>query len=488
MATAPVLPGGFELPLEPRLPRLGSVDAVALEERAASLATRSIKRDSKMFALDLAIRVMDLTTLEGADTPGKVAALASKGIRPDPSDPNIPSVAAICVYPNLVPYAVARTKGTNVKVAAVATAFPSGQSSLEVKLLETREVVAAGAQEVDMVIDRGAFLSGHYAKVYDEIVRVKEICAGRAHLKVILETGELGTYDNVRRASLLAIAGGADFIKTSTGKLPTSATLPVTLCMLEVIRDVHEETGRVVRAARDAFANGWSGLRPSERAKYLFRIARLLQERSREFAVLESLNGGKPIRESRDVDVPLAAAHLFYYAGWADKLEYAFPNRKPRPIGVAGQIIPWNFPLLMLAWKIAPALAAGNTVVLKPAETTPLTALLFCDVVRQAELPAGVVNIVTGDGRTGAEIVAHPDVDKIAFTGSTEVGKAIQKALAGTDKRLTLELGGKAANIIFDDAPLDQAVEGIVNGIYFNQGHVCCAGSRLLVEESIYED
>ena len=203
--------------------------------------------------------------------------------------------------------------------------------------------------------------------------------------------------------------------------------------------------------------------------------------------MLESLNGGKPIKESRDVDLPLAAAHFFYYAGWADKLEYAFPNRRPRPVGVAGQIIPWNFPLLMLAWKIAPALAAGNTVVLKPAETTPLTALLFCDVVRQAELPPGVVNIVTGDGRAGAEIVKGA-VDKIAFTGSTDVGKAIQRELAGTGKKLTLELGGKAANIVFDDCALDQAVEGIVNGIYFNQGHVCCAGSRLFVQESIYED
>ena len=218
----------------------------------------------------------------------------------------------------------------------------------------------------------------------------------------------------------------------------------------------------------------------------MFRIARILAERSREFAVLESLNGGKPIKESRDVDLPLAAAHFFYYAGWADKLEYAFPNRKPKPLGVAGQIIPWNFPLLMLAWKIAPALAAGNTVVLKPAETTPLTALLFCDVLRQAELPPGVVNIVTGDGSTGAALV-DADVDKIAFTGSTDVGKAIQRRLAGTGKKLTLELGGKAANIVFDDCALDQAVEGIVNGIYFNQGHVCCAGSRLFVQESIYE-
>jgi aldehyde dehydrogenase (NAD+) len=257
--------------------------------------------------------------------------------------------------------------------------------------------------------------------------------------------------------------------------------------LAEVGQATKEEVDLAVRAARDAFTNGWSDISPAERAKYLFRIARILQERSREFAVLESLNGGKPIRESRDVDLPLSAAHFFYYAGWADKLEYAFPNRKPRPVGVAGQIVPWNFPLLMLSWKIAPALAAGNTVVLKPAETTPLSALLFCDVVRQAELPPGVVNIVTGDGRTGAELVKHEGVDKIAFTGSTEVGKAIQRELAGTGKRLTLELGGKAANMIFDDAALDQAVEGIVNGIYFNQGHVCCAGSRLLVQESISE-
>jgi aldehyde dehydrogenase (NAD+) len=257
--------------------------------------------------------------------------------------------------------------------------------------------------------------------------------------------------------------------------------------LAEVAQAGAEDVDRAVGAAREAFENGWGEASPAERAKYLFRIARILQERSREFAVLESLNGGKPIKESRDVDLPLAAAHFFYYAGWADKLEYAFPNRRPRPIGVAGQIIPWNFPLLMLAWKVAPALAAGNTVVLKPAETTPLTALLFCDVLRQAELPPGVVNILTGDGRTGAEIVKHPGTDKIAFTGSTEVGKAIQRELAGTGKKLTLELGGKAANIIFDDAALDQAVEGIVNGIYFNQGHVCCAGSRLFVQESIYE-
>ena len=245
MAKAPALPSGFELPLEPRLPRIGSIDAVAVEARAEDLARRSIKRESKVFALELAIRMMDLTTLEGADTPGKIAALASKAIRPDPRDPTIPSVAALCVYPNLVPHALERLRGSGVKVASVATAFPSGQTPLDVKVREVEEVVAMGADEVDMVIDRGAFLSGRYTKVYDEIARVKEAC-GDAHLKVILEVAELGTYDNVRRASLLAIAGGADFVKTSTGKLASAATLPVALVMLEAIRDVYEETGRMV--------------------------------------------------------------------------------------------------------------------------------------------------------------------------------------------------------------------------------------------------
>src|SRR5207244_3563255 len=257
--------------------------------------------------------------------------------------------------------------------------------------------------------------------------------------------------------------------------------------LAEIAQAGKADVDRAVKAAREAYAERWSQLRPSERAKYLFRIARILQERSREFAVVESLNGGKPIRESRDVDLPLAAAHFFYYAGWADKLEYAFPQRAPKPLGVAAQIIPWNFPLLMLAWKIAPALACGNTVVLKPAETTPLTAMLFTEVCRQAELPPGVVNIVSGDGSTGAHLVRSEGIDKVAFTGSTEVGKLIQRELAGRGVKLTLELGGKAANIVFDDAALDQAVEGIVNGIYFNQGHVCCAGSRLFVQESIAE-
>ncbi|WP_433613513.1 aldehyde dehydrogenase family protein [Dactylosporangium sp. CA-139114] len=243
-----------------------------------------------------------------------------------------------------------------------------------------------------------------------------------------------------------------------------------------------------VSAARHAFDTVWGPMPGRERAKYLYRIARIIQERGRELAVLESLDNGKPIRESRDVDIPLVAAHFFYYAGWADKLPYAGFGPDPRPLGVAGQVIPWNFPLLMLAWKIAPALAAGNTVVLKPAETTPLTALLFADICRQAELPPGVVNIVTGAGETGRLLVEHPGVDKVAFTGSTEVGRAIARAIAGTGKKLTLELGGKAANIVFDDAAVDQAVEGVVNGIFFNQGHVCCAGSRLLLQESIAGD
>ncbi len=248
-----------------------------------------------------------------------------------------------------------------------------------------------------------------------------------------------------------------------------------------------QDVDRAVRAARKAYDKVWGPMPGRDRAKYLYRIARLIQERSRELAVLESLDNGKPIRESRDVDLPLVAAHFFYYAGWADKLPYAGFGADPQPLGVAAQVIPWNFPLLMLAWKVAPALAAGNTVVLKPAETTPLTALLFAEICQQADLPAGVVNIVTGAGDTGRALVEHPGVDKVAFTGSTEVGKAIARSVAGTGKKVTLELGGKAANIVYDDAPVDQAVEGIVNGIFFNQGHVCCAGSRLLVQENVAE-
>jgi aldehyde dehydrogenase (NAD+) len=258
--------------------------------------------------------------------------------------------------------------------------------------------------------------------------------------------------------------------------------------LTEVASAGEADVDRAVRAARIAYEKVWGPMPGRDRAKYLYRIARLVQERSRELAVLESLDNGKPIRESRDVDLPLVAAHFFYYAGWADKLPHAGFGANPRPLGVAGQVIPWNFPLLMLAWKIAPALAAGNTVVLKPAETTPLTALVFAEICQQADLPPGVVNIVTGAGETGRAVVTHPGVDKVAFTGSTEVGREIARTLAGTRKRLTLELGGKAANIVFDDAPIDQAVEGIVNGIFFNQGHVCCAGSRLLVQESVYDE
>ena len=253
----------------------------------------------------------------------------------------------------------------------------------------------------------------------------------------------------------------------------------------EVAEAGNSDVNLAVNAARQAYEKTWGRMPAKERAKYIFRIARMVQEKARELAIIESLDGGKPIRESRDFDVPTAANHFFYYAGWADKLEYAFPNRKASPLGVAGQIIPWNFPLLMAAWKIAPALATGNTVVLKPAETTSLTALKLAEIIQESDLPPGVVNIITGAGQTGSAIVNHPDVDKIAFTGSTEVGKIIQRAIAGTNKKATLELGGKAANIIFEDAPLDQAVEGVINGIFFNQGHVCCAGSRLYVQESV---
>ena len=293
--------------------------------------------------------------------------------------------------------------------------------------------------------------------------------------------------DIVRLEDRYGLFIGGEFVEPKSGKYFPTINPATEEPLAEVAEAGPEDVDLAVKAAREGQEQHWRGLPGTERAKYIFRIARALQERAREFAVLESMDGGKPIKESRDVDLPLAAAHFFYYAGWADKLEYAFPNRRPRPLGVAGQVIPWNFPMLMAAWKIAPALATGNTVVLKPAETTPLTALLLAQVVQDAELPPGVVNIVTGAGETGSLLVTHPDVNKVAFTGSTEVGKVIRRALAGTGKRLTLELGGKAANIVFDDAPLDQAVEGVINGIFFNQGHVCCAGSRLLVQEPVFE-
>jgi aldehyde dehydrogenase (NAD+) len=278
------------------------------------------------------------------------------------------------------------------------------------------------------------------------------------------------------------------FVEPKSGKY-FDTTNPATHEHLAKVAEGNEaDVNAAVSAARKAYDNVWSKMPAQERGKYVYRIARIMQERAREFAVVETLDGGKPIRESRDVDVPLAANHFFYNAGWADKLEYAFPNRNPQPFGVAGQIIPWNFPLLMAAWKIAPALVTGNTVVLKPAETTPLTAMLLAEVLQEADLPPGVVNFINGAGATGAAIVNHSDINKIAFTGSTGVGKLISRAIAGTGKKATLELGGKAANIIFEDAAIDQAVEGIVNGIYFNQGHVCCAGSRLFVQESVYDE
>ena len=295
---------------------------------------------------------------------------------------------------------------------------------------------------------------------------------------------------NIRPSYGLFIGG--EFVQSTDGSTFKTISPSSEEVLAEVTEAGEADVDRAVRAARKAFEGPWGRLSGAERGKYLFRIARILQERAREFAVLETLDNGKPIKESRDVDIPLAAAHFFYHAGWADKLEYAGLSdgggRPPKPLGVVGQVIPWNFPLLMLSWKIAPALAAGNTVVLKPAETTPLTALLFAEVCQQADLPAGVVNIITGAGETGRHLIGHPGVDKIAFTGSTEVGKAIARSIAGTRKRATLELGGKAANIVFDDAAIDQAVEGIVNGIFFNQGHVCCAGSRLLVQENVADD
>jgi aldehyde dehydrogenase (NAD+) len=278
-----------------------------------------------------------------------------------------------------------------------------------------------------------------------------------------------------------------EFVKPKSRKYFPTLNPATEEQLAEVAEAGDADVDLAVTSARTAFAEVWGPMPGAERAKHIYRLARMIQERSRELAVLETMDGGKPIKESRDVDLPLVAGHFFYYAGWADKLQYAFPGLKPHPLGVAGQVIPWNFPLLMLAWKVAPALAAGNTVVLKPAETTPLTALLFARIAVEAGLPPGVLNVVTGAGGTGSAVVTHPDVDKVAFTGSTAIGKLIQSQLAGSGKKLTLELGGKAAHVIFEDAPLDQAVEGVINGIFFNQGHVCCAGSRLLVQENIHD-
>ena len=299
-------------------------------------------------------------------------------------------------------------------------------------------------------------------------------------------------YSKAPEAKLASFAPSYGHFINGKFTKPTNTYQTINPATEEVLTEISHGSAKdvdlAVKAARSAYEKTWSKLSGAERGKYLYRIARIMQERARELAVAETLNNGKPIKETRDFDVPTAISWFFYYAGWADKLEYAGLGANPKSLGVAGQIIPWNFPLMMLAWKIAPALAAGNTVVLKPSETTPLTALLFAEICQQAELPDGVVNIVTGHGDTGSELVKHPDINKVAFTGSTEVGKIIAKAVAGTKKKLTLELGGKAANIVFDDAPIDQAIEGVVNGIFFNQGHVCCAGSRLLVQENIHDE
>ena len=294
--------------------------------------------------------------------------------------------------------------------------------------------------------------------------------------------------DHIRLQKQYDLFINGKFVKPNSGKYFDTIN-PATEEKISSISEANDkDVDTAVKAARGAYDKTWSKMPAKERAKYIYRIARLIQERARELSVIETMEGGKTIRESRDIDVPLAANHFFYYAGWADKLEYAFPNRNPKSLGVAGQVIPWNFPLLMAAWKIAPALATGNTVVLKPAESTSLTALKLAEIIQESGLPDGVVNIITGHGPVGAAMVNHKDINKIAFTGSTNVGKWIQKAIAGTDKRLTLELGGKAANIIFEDAPINQAVEGIINGIFFNQGHVCCAGSRLFIQESVAEE
>ena len=294
--------------------------------------------------------------------------------------------------------------------------------------------------------------------------------------------------DHIEIKDINTLFINGEFVTPESGKYFSTHNPATGEKLSEVAEADSADINKAVEAARQAYENTWSKMPSKERGKYIFRISRMLQERSREFSIIESMDGGKPIRESRDVDIPLAAAHFFYYAGWADKLEYAFPGRKAKPLGVAGQIIPWNFPLLMAAWKLAPALACGNTVVLKPAETTPLTAMKLAELIQDVDLPPGVVNIVTGPGKTGNEIVCHPDINKVAFTGSTAVGKMIQKSLAGSKKKYTLELGGKAAHIIFDDAAINQAVEGIINGIFFNQGHVCCAGSRLYVQEGVAEE
>ena len=321
-----------------------------------------------------------------------------------------------------------------------------------------------------------------------EIETRERLTPGPASSAVVWEYApSIESTDHVKVASRYNLFIGGKFVEPHSKKWFPSLNPATEEQLSEIAEADAHDVDKAVAAARQAYDKVWRKIPAIDRAKYIYRIARLIQEKARALAVVETLDGGKPIKESRDIDIPLAAAHFFYYAGWADKLDYAFPNRTVAPVGVAGQVIPWNFPLLMAAWKLAPALAAGNTIVLKPAETTSVSAMFLAEILQEADLPPGVVNIITGAGATGAALVSHDGVDKVAFTGSTDVGKRIQRALAGTKKKLTLELGGKAPNIVFEDAPLDQAVEGIINGIYFNQGHVCCAGSRLFVQESVVE-
>src|SRR5437870_3218937 len=544
------------VPLDLDLVRALHINRSAVERRAATIPTRrTVKKEWQAAWLLRAITCMDLTTLQGDDTPTNVVRLCAKAkspVRPDlldalgATDLGI-TAGAVCVYHAFVPVAVEALQGSEIPVAAVSTGFPAGLNPLPQRIEEIKASVAAGAQEIDVVITRAHALAGAWEALYDEVRAFRQAC-GDAHMKVILGTGDLATLVNVARASQVAMMAGADFIKTSTGKESVNATLPVGVVMTRQIRDYHERTGyavgfkpaggrralewtarhdgafglftggrwaagksdagfdvitpattarlarvtqagqadvdAAVAAARKAFPT-WSTLPGHARARHLYALARAVQKHSRLLAVLESLDNGKSIRETRDLDIPLVARHLTHHAGWAQLADSEFAGYGP--VGVVGQIVPWDFPLLMVAWKIAPALAAGNTVVLKPAEFTPLTALWLAEIGQGAGLPTGVLNVVTGDGRTGELMVQHPDVDKIAFTGSTEVGRIIRKATAGSGKRLSLELGGKSPFIVFDDADLDSVVEGVVDAIWFNQGQVCCAGSRLRVHEGIAE-
>src|SRR5216683_3199306 len=550
-APAPVRNPG--MPLDMDWVRQVRVNRSAVERRATTIPTRrTVKKEWQAAWLLRAITCIDLTTLQGDDTPGNVLRLCAKARHPvrqellDAMGVGNIEVGAVCVYHNLVRVAVEALRGSDIPVAAVSTGFPAGQISFDQKLEEIVASVKAGAREIDIVISRAHVLTGNWQALYDEVQAFRAAC-GDAHMKTILATYELATLRNVAMASLVCMMAGADFVKTSTGKEPVNATLPVGVVMVRAIREYYEQTGykvgfkpaggvrsarqaldwlilmkeelgnqwvkpasgqyidsinpatgkrlaqvaaatgadvdAAVAAARAAFET-WSKAPGHVRARYIYAIARHIQKHSRLLAVLESLDNGKPIRETRDIDIPLVARHFYYYAGWAQLMELQLPDYQP--VGVVGQIIPWNFPLLMLAWKIAPALAMGNTVVLKPARYTSLTALKFAEIMQEIGIPPGVVNILTGEAsQVGEALVRHPDVNKIAFTGSTDVGRNIRRATAGSGKKLSLELGGKSPFIVFDDADLDSVVEGVVDAIWFNQGQVCCAGSRLLMQENI---